>query len=786
MALAMRAFDWEATPLGSPAAWPGSLKMALHILLTSRFAMWVAWGPDALLFFNDAYRPTLGDKAPTALGAPIQTVWPEVWQQVGGRIDEVYRHGRATWDRALLLLLNRSGYLEETYYTSSFSPLLGDSGAVEGLFCAVTDETERVVNERRLAAVSALALALAESRHCRAVLDAAAASLATAPRDLPFALIYLFDAHGTAALAASSGIASGHPMAPQEISPGAGEPAGPADAWGAHRLLAGDAYATLALEPGAAEPLPAGAWNQPPRLAVSVPIAAAGGGRPKGFLAVGLNPHRPLDTAYLAFLRLLAGQLSSSLVGADAFEAQQERAAMLDDAMRLRQEASDALALVNTRLAALVEERTADLAAALARLTAESAERERVQDNLRQAQKMEVLGQLTGGIAHDFNNLLQGITGSLELLKRGLARGRTEASGRYVDEAMKAARRAAGLTHRLLAFSRRQPLDPKPVAVNPLVLSMEDLLHRTLGERIALTLDLAPDLWATRCDANQLESALLNLCINARDAMPDGGCLAIASCNVSRGAEPGGPDAHLAALQKGSPASSGAVGGSAGTALDRGDCVVISVTDTGVGMSADVMARAFDPFFTTKPIGQGTGLGLSMIFGFTRQSGGDTRIASVEGRGTTVQLSLPRFEGAVSEAEAPVGTVSNASAGAQRTVLVVEDEEVVRRLVVETLEDLGFQTLEAADGAAGLELLMGDTVVDLLVTDIGLPRLNGRQMVDAARLHRPRLKVLFMTGYAEVAVAAAEGFLEPGMEMITKPFGLEALNARLRSLLPPK
>ncbi|WP_066800019.1 hybrid sensor histidine kinase/response regulator [Sphingomonas soli] len=382
------------------------------------------------------------------------------------------------------------------------------------------------------------------------------------------------------------------------------------------------------------------------------------------------------------------------------------------------------------------------------------------EEALRQSQKMEAVGQLTGGIAHDFNNLLQGITGSLEIIERRVSQGRLTEIGRFLAGATTAANRAAALTHRLLAFSRRQPLDPRPVRANPLVASMEDLLRRTIGERVELELVLAGGLWLTLCDPNQLENALLNLVINARDAMPEGGKLTIETCNAHL------DDAYAARQRDVKP----------------GQYVCICVTDTGTGMDADTIAKAFEPFFTTKPIGQGTGLGLSMIYGFARQSDGYAKIYSEMGKGTTFKLYLPRFRGqAESDEEVPQLSEAHAT-DAGEVVLVVEDEPVVRGLIVETLSELGYRAIEAGDGPKGVEILRSKKRIDLLITDIGLPGLNGRQVADAGRAVRPELKVLFMTGYAENA-ALASGFLEPGMTMITKPFAMEALATRIRTII---
>ncbi|HEY4368022.1 MAG TPA: PAS domain-containing protein [Steroidobacteraceae bacterium] len=383
------------------------------------------------------------------------------------------------------------------------------------------------------------------------------------------------------------------------------------------------------------------------------------------------------------------------------------------------------------------------------------------EESLRQSQKMEAVGQLTGGIAHDFNNLLTGIIGSLDMMQRRAAQGRPVDVESYATAAMTAANRAAALTHRLLAFSRRQSLDPKPVNANRLVTGMEDLLRRSIGEAIQLEIVTAGGLWLTRCDPNQLENALLNLAINARDAMPEGGKLIIETANAHL-------DSAYAIRSR---------------EVTPGHYVCICVTDTGVGMSPEVVAKAFDPFFTTKPIGQGTGLGLSMIYGFARQSEGYAKIYSEVGKGTTMKLYLPRFYGdgeSGSESDGALDDGHRAQHG--EVVLVVEDELVVRNLVIDVLTELDYRALEAVDGPSGLRILQSDARIDLLITDVGLPGLNGRQLADAARARRPDLKVLFITGYAHNA-AVGHGLLEPGMQMITKPFAIETLASRIRQMI---
>ena len=382
-----------------------------------------------------------------------------------------------------------------------------------------------------------------------------------------------------------------------------------------------------------------------------------------------------------------------------------------------------------------------------------------LEEQLRQSQKMEAVGQLTGGIAHDFNNLLAGISGSLELLQARITQGRLGDVERYLAAAQGAAKRAASLTHRLLAFSRRQTLDPKPININRLVAGMEDLIRRAVAPMVEVEVVGAAGLWNTLVDPNQLENAMLNLCINARDAMPSGGRITIETANKWLDAR--------AAQERDLPA---------------GQFVSLCVSDTGVGMTAEVKARAFDPFFTTKPLGQGTGLGLSMIYGFVRQSEGQVRIYSELGQGTTMCIYLPRHLGEAADEALPAPSAAVQPSDRGKTVLVVDDEPTVRMLVADVLGELGLSTLEAEDGSAALRLLNSDIRIDLLVTDVGLPGgMNGRQVADAARTVRPDLKVLFITGYAENAAVGA-GHLDPGMQVLTKPFAMDALAAKVREL----
>ena len=863
MAELMRRHDWASTPLGPPEHWPETLKVALRILLTSRFEMWLGWGPDVAFFYNDAYRPTLGLKHPASLARPTRELWSEIWDDIKDRIHRVYHQGESTWDHDLMLLLERSGYPEETYHTFSYSPLLGDSGRVEGLFCAVSEDTGRVLSERRLKLLRNLGASLAAADTRKAVLQAACSSMGEASRDLPFSMMYLFDKSGDATLCCTAGIEEGHRLAPQRLPAGATWP------WRLDRLLSGEPAFELPLD--AHPDIPTGPWERPAAAAFVVSLPPQGSARPAGFLVCGVNPHRPRSGGMLSFVKLLAGQIAPSLANAEALEertAERDRLRglfqqapgfmcvlrgpehvfelvnesyeqlighrqvegqtvrnalpeltgqgffeLLDEVYRsgvryrgnglkvmlqrqpgsaleercldlvyqpildingattgIFAEGSDVtekmasereLRELNNSLEARIAERTRDVEAALAQLKAEAQERETIQEALRQSQKMEAVGQLTGGLAHDFNNLLASITGSLELMQRRLTQGRFEDFERYIAVGQGAAKRAAALTHRMLAFSRRQTLDPKPTNINRLIAGMEDLVRRTIGPENSLEVVGAVGLWTIQVDPHQLENALLNLCINARDAMPDGGRLTIETANKWMD-ERAGRERDL----------------------PPGQYVSLCVTDTGTGMPAEITQRIFEPFFTTKPIGLGTGLGLSMVYGFARQSGGQVRVYSELGMGTTMCIYLPRHHASAEEQDLPV-PVEIATSPGVGTVLVVDDEASVRALVVEVLQEMGYQTLEAEDGITGMAVLQSDTSLDLLITDVGLPGgMNGRQLADGGRASRPNLKILFITGYAENAVIG-NGHLEPGMQVLTKPFTLDTLSQKVQELLSP-
>ena len=611
MAQLMRSHDWTKTSLGPPEAWPNALKVAVRLLLTSRFDMWLGWGPDINFLYNDAYRPTLGLKHPASLGVPTKILWAEIWDEIKDRLQGVYERGEASWDRGLLLLLERSGFPEETYHTFSYSPLLNDDGAVGGVFCAVTEDTVRVITQRRLDTLRRLsaALALAESRD--AVMAAAQAELSANPHDLPFALVYLFDEAGRGVLAVAGGLSPGERWAPQTL-----EPENPI--WDLAPIWRGEE--SYVVDVSDREALPTGAWARPPTTVRIKPLIHQGADQPHGALVVGLNPHRLFDDDYAGFLKLLAGQISAGLSGADAYESERKRAADLAEAAMMRQQAAEILEDANAQLLREVEIRTGErdhlrtlfrqapsfmailsgpqfvfelvndaylqlvghrdlvgrpvtealpevagqghfelleevrrtgqpyvgrnlpvqlqrsadgplelryvhlvyqpvfneagettgifvdgydvthqkrttdqlhqlnetleqrvalrtdeLADALARLQAETEERQAAEAQLRQSQKIEALGKLTGGVAHDFNNLLQVISGNLQLLSRDIV-GRPQAE-RRVQNALAGVSRGAKLASQLLAFGRRSPLEPKVVNLGRLIKTMDDLLR---------------------------------------------------------------------------------------------------------------------------------------------------------------------------------------------------------------------------------------------------------------------------------------------------------------------
>jgi PAS domain S-box-containing protein len=803
MARLMRSKDWSHTTLGDPAAWPQALRTAVRLLLNSGHPMYIWWGPQGACLYNDAYRQSIGpERHPASLGRPAREVWEEIWHIIGWQVDQVMSGGKATWHENALVPITRDGRREDVYWTYSYSPIDDATAAngVGGVLVVCTETTQSVLATRRIDDERERLLQLLRQMP-------GFVGVLNGPNHV---CEYVNDAY-----VAISGQRDflGHTV--REVFP---EIAGQ----GFYELL-DQVYATGTPFFARAVPLRLTGETADRFIDLRYEPIRDGGGSITGIFVGGydvtetqralaaarasegklreLNASLERQVVERTQARGRTWQLTSDLMGAlnsrGFFETSnpawmtvlgwtEEEVARRsiwellhpDDVERTRggfnltQQGHPAIRFANRyrhkdgsyRWISWIGIPDDGMVYCTGRdITEEKAaeaELSKAQEALRQSQKMEAVGQLTGGLAHDFNNLLAGISGSLEVIDALLKRGRLTDVERYINAAQNSTRRAAALTQRLLAFSRRQTLDPKPTDVNRLVGGMEELIRRTVGPTVELEVVGAGGLWATKVDPSQLENALLNLCINARDAMaPDGGRLTIETANKWL-------DEH----------------GAKDRDVPPGQYISLCVTDTGTGMAPDVIERAFDPFFTTKPLGEGTGLGLSMVYGFARQSGGQVRIYSELGKGTTMCVYLPRHLGAT-EVTDSLDDAQPVEEAHGETVLVVDDEATIRMLIKDVLTQNGYTPLEASDGPAALKLLRSNIHIDLLITDVGLPGgMNGRQVADAARVTRPDLKVLFITGYAENAVIG-NGHLEPGMAVLTKPFVIATLGNRIRDLI---
>jgi PAS domain S-box-containing protein len=784
--------DWSTSTLGPMEQWPAALKIHLNLILNSPESMYLIWGPDLLFFHNDAYAPILGPRIEKAMGARMQELWSDVWDQVQPYAENALR-GIPYECEDLPLTMARYGEIERTWWSFTFSPMIDEHNEVVGMFCVTNETTRRVLDQRalrasekrRLELIADLERQVIERAHERGLTwQVSPDLLSVMSADLHFettnpawrlALGWSDEELSGFALAdllhpddvsrsqhALAALAKNHPVLNLENRYRRKD--------GSYRWLSwvavpegGKMYCSardITSEKLQAEELATKTaelnclWDISPDLLTRVDFNGI-------FLQI-----NPAWSAVLGYQPAdLIGKHVMDLAHPDDLKATEAALGQaLDDTLPLfenRYRHKDGsyrwigwtAASDNGVIFALGKHMTAEKERSEALRTAEEA--------LRQAQKMEAVGQLTGGLAHDFNNLLMGVSGNIELLKSRVAKGRTEDLGRYINASLEGLRRAAALTHRLLAFSRRQTLDPKPTDVDRLVEGMAELIRRTVGPSIAMDVIATRELWPTLVDPHQLENSLLNLCLNARDAMPDGGQLLIESSNK---------DLELDEARE--------------LELPAGQYVALCVSDNGSGMTSEVVKRAFDPFFTTKPIGMGTGLGLSMIYGFARQSGGGVHIHSTPGRGSQVCIYLPAFTETVAPStDEPSQHEPLAHVAGGETVLVVDDEPSVRALMAEVLTDQGYRVLEADTGAVALQILQTRQTIDLLVSDVGLPGgMNGRQLADAARSLRPDLKVLFVTGYAENA-ALGNGRLAPGMHVLTKPFSIPALSERVKGLL---
>jgi PAS domain S-box-containing protein len=791
----MRVFDWAPTALGPPERWPQGLKTLVNLLLASKQPMFVAWGPNRIWLYNDSFIPILGLKHPEALGRQSKEVWSEAWDVLAPMFDQVFA-GESVAIEDFTLGLDRQGKVEEAHFEFAYTPSRGETGSVDGLFGTCIETTARVMAERRQAEATerqrrqfqcapGFICVLRGPDHVFEFVNESYVRL-TGPRDflgktvrqaVPevegqgfFELLDRVYQTGDRYVAHQTPISlvrseGGEPEArfldfvyepilgdDREVTGIFVEGFDVTESYRAHEKLR---EANRSLE-RRVEERTADLMNIQTFYVHSSECHAILSRREDGrFQYDEINP---------ATLRLY-GRSREEVIGRTVDEVfPSDVARELSQHLAESVKSSAPYRYSRKQGGSTVEAIATPIPVGpgkpprLAVTARDITERQNLEEQLRQAQKMEAVGQLTGGLAHDFNNLLQGITGAVDRAQHRIQRGRAAEADRFLNAALESANRAASLTHRLLAFSRRQALDPRPTDANRLIAGMADLINRTVGPNIALEVVGAAGLWLVRADAAQLESALLNLSINARDAMPDGGNLTIETANKWLD--------ERAAKERDVP---------------PGQYVSICVTDTGVGMPPDVAARAFDPFYTTKPTGQGTGLGLSMVYGFVRQSGGQVRIYTEVGKGTTMCLYLPRFVGALDDeilqpAEEP-------DRGFGETVLIVDDEATVRMLVTEVLAENAYRVLEAHDGASAMRIIDSGQQIDLLITDVGLPgNMNGRQIADAARTKLPGLRVLFITGYAENA-ALSNVYLESGMELLTKPFPMTTLAHRVRHML---
>ncbi|MFJ2709881.1 PAS domain S-box protein [Pseudomonas sp. NPDC087346] len=824
--------DWSRSPLGDASLWPQSLRTAVDIVLHSPMPMLLLWGPQLTQIYNNGFAMLAGSKHPHAFGQPAHLIWPEL-REFTDPIYSAVLQGQVRSYNERRFTLQRDGKESDFWLDLTYSPIRDESAQVAGILVTAieTNERRRIALELQQRSENSLK-AQRETEERLQLALAATDAVGTWDWDIGedrfiadahFAQLHGVDPALSGKLPISDYLQGVHPEDRALIARSIKhcithgteyaeeyrllQPDGtlrwvfargrcykdhhgrPVRFLGAALDLTERKHTEQALRQSQTElqliinamPILISYVDQEERFRLNnaayldwygltpqelygrtirevigeeayflrAPyIAEALAGRPCSYSLY--TPHRDGSSRHALMNYLPRHGPDGAVNGFYIF--------VIDETERKKTE--EALRNLNETLEERVSARTEQLAKANQRLQNEMFERERAEDALRHAQKMEAVGQLTGGIAHDFNNMLTGIIGSLDLMQRYIANGRADEIGRFTEAAVSSANRAAALTHRLLAFSRRQSLDRKTLDVNELIHSLEDLIRRTKGDPIELSLNMADDVWSISTDVSQLENALLNLVINARDAMPEGGELLIETANVYLD----GTD--ITTLEP----------------VQAGDYVMIAVSDNGSGMTPSVRAKAFDPFFTTKPIGQGTGLGLSMIYGFAQQSGGHVSLDSLPGQGTCVRLYLPRLYAMPAQTEPVAEAFETPEAIAGETVVVVEDDPAVRMLVLDLLKELGYRAYEAEDAKSALPVLESNVRVDLLVTDVGLPGMNGRQLAEIARQHRPGLKVLFMTGYAQNA-AERQGFLEEGMDMVAKPFALELLANKIRAMI---
>jgi PAS domain S-box-containing protein len=797
----VREKEWSKTPLGPAEAWSRSLKLAVELILSSGFPMAVRWGPDLVMVYNDAYAPILADRHPGALGLPLREVWPEIYGELGPLSQSILRGERGGFfEKDHLWRIRRAGAWENARFTISYSPIPDDTAAngIGGVLTTVIETTERVAAEQQL------------QRHSHDLEHEVGQRIIERDRiwELSEDLLGVsnFEGYFTSINPAWTRLLGWSEDEIKRMHVSQLRHPDDAPAAVAQRALLAKGAPTVRMENRFRHKDGSWCW-------LSWTLSVEKGliyviGRNVTAEKAAVERLRESErmfrlfvggvTDYALFRLDAAGVISSWNAGAErikgysaddiigkhyrTFYTPEDRAAGLPElalrtastegryeaeGWRVRKDgsrfwASAVLDAIRDETGALIgfakvtrditERREAQLALA------------QVQEQLAQSQKMEAVGQLTGGIAHDFNNLLTIVLGNLEAAQRLLGKLEPSSLGRlnrFIANAIRGGQRATTLTQRLLAFSRRQPLNPRALDVNKFIIGAAEFLQRSLGETVQVEAVAGAGVWRAEVDADQLETSLLNLALNARDAMPTGGKLTIETSNAFL------DDAYV----QGQPE------------LKPGQYVLISVSDTGTGMDSEVRSRAFEPFFTTKGVGEGTGLGLSQVYGFVRQSRGHIKIYSELGEGTTIKLYLPRaVQTSDDDAETPI-TIEGLDGEHGQTVLVVEDDADVREYLAEVLHDLNYRVLAVQDSAGALRYLREQDVrIDVLLTDVVLPGVNGRQLADQAHEIRPGLPVLFMTGYSRNAIVH-HGRLDPGVLVIQKPIRPVDIASRLRELL---
>ena len=736
---------FHAVGLGPVGNWPASLRHIAEMVVNSRQPKFVAWGPDLAFLYNEAYVPIFPERHPDALGRPFREVWADIWDQFSPIVSSTLE-GKPQLFKELRIPMRRDGRTEDTWFTFSYTPLRDDDGTVAGILCATLDVTDQVAAKRgeRMALEQ-----LRAKSEALAVVNRAGAAI-TAEPDIERLTQIVVDAGvtltgaefgaffynvdddegGSYMLYALSGVDRKNfekfpmPRNTKVFAP----------TFNGEGIVRSD---DILLDPryGQNEPysgMPKG--HLPVRSYLAVPVKSRDGSVIGGLFFGHGEPGRFSEAAEASLVSLAA----QSAVAIDNIRLFRAAKVEIDQ----RRDMEDQLRKLNEMLEV--------------RVAAEIAERQQAEAALQQAQKMESIGKLTGGVAHDFNNLLQVISGNLQLLGKDVAEnGRAK---ERISNALAAVERGSRLASQLLAFGRRQPLEPKVINIGRLVSGMDDMLRRALGEEIEVETVVSGGLWNTFADPIQIENALLNLAINSRDAMDGAGTLTIEVGNAFLDESYSRTHPEVTA----------------------GQYVVLAVTDTGSGMTQEVIEQAFEPFFSTKPEGKGTGLGLSMVYGFVKQSGGHVKIYSGIGEGTTIKLYLPR---SFRNEDRITTTDSIPATGGTETILVAEDDEGVRATVVEMLSDLGYHVLKAKDAQSALTVIDSGAHIDLLFTDVVMPGpLKSPALARMARERLPGIAVLYTSGYTEDSIVHG-GRLDPGLELLSKPYTREELARKIRHVL---